>query len=86
MPLPFCPLTLIVPRASQVVFQGGPGGFRRRFRARRRELGLTQEKLAVHLQVTRNAVWFWEKGLRVPRASTLRRLAEFLSETPRDLA
>lgn len=42
----------------------------------RKQKGLTQEAVAEHLHVVRQTVSKWEKGLSVPDADALRRLAE----------
>ena len=44
----------------------------------RKERGLTQEELAIRLNVVRQTVSKWEKGLSVPDADMLQRLAEIL--------
>ena len=47
-------------------------------RAFRQKKGMTQEKLALRLHVVRQTVSKWEKGLSVPDAELLIRLAEVL--------
>ncbi len=44
----------------------------------RKQKGMTQEELAVRLNVVRQTVSKWEKGLSVPDADLLSRLAEVL--------
>ncbi len=44
----------------------------------RKERGLTQEELAIRLNVVRQTVSKWEKGLSVPDADMLQRIAEVL--------
>lgn len=44
----------------------------------RKNRGLTQEELAIRLNVVRQTVSKWEKGLSVPDADMLQRLAEVL--------
>lgn len=44
----------------------------------RKERGFTQESLAIQLHVVRQTVSKWEKGLSVPDAEMLQRLAEVL--------
>lgn len=44
----------------------------------RKEKGMSQEELAVHLHVVRQTVSKWEKGLSVPDAEVLVRMAELL--------
>ena len=47
----------------------------------RKNRGLTQEELAVRLNVVRQTVSKWEKGLSVPDAQMLQKLAEILETT-----
>ena len=47
----------------------------------RKNKGLTQEELATRLRVVRQTVSKWEKGLSVPDAELLQRLAEELEVT-----
>ena len=51
----------------------------------RKERGLTQEELAIRLNVVRQTVSKWEKGLSVPDADMLQRLAEVLEVTVNQL-
>ena len=44
----------------------------------RQKKGFTQEELAMRLHVVRQTVSKWEKGLSVPDADLLQRLAEVL--------
>ena len=44
----------------------------------RKERGLTQEELAIRLNVVRQTVSKWEKGLSVPDADMLQRISEVL--------
>lgn len=44
----------------------------------RKKRGLTQEELAIRLSVVRQTVSKWEKGLSVPDADLLQRMAEVL--------
>ena len=44
----------------------------------RKAKGFTQEELAVRLNVVRQTVSKWEKGLSVPDAITLKKIAEEL--------
>ena len=44
----------------------------------RKQRGLTQEELAARLNVVRQTVSKWEKGLSVPDAELLKKLAEIL--------
>lgn len=44
----------------------------------RKNKGLTQEELAIRLSVVRQTVSKWEKGLSVPDADMLQRMAEVL--------
>lgn len=50
----------------------------------RKERGLTQPELAFWLKVTKNAVYLWESGQRVPNLETVIALAD-LFEVPYDL-
>lgn len=52
-------------------------------RAYRKEKGLSQEELAIRLHVVRQTVSKWEKGLSVPDADALLRIAEIF-EVPVD--
>lgn len=45
-------------------------------KALRKEKGLTQEELAIRINVVRQTVSKWEKGLSVPDAAMLMKLAE----------
>ena len=47
-------------------------------RSFRKERGLTQEELAIRVNVVRQTVSKWEKGLSVPDADMLQRIAEVL--------
>lgn len=47
----------------------------------RKQKGFTQEELAVRLNVVRQTVSKWEKGLSVPDADMLMRLADILGTT-----
>lgn len=47
-------------------------------KAARTARGMTQEELAMHLNVTRQTISKWEKGLSVPDADLLIRLSEKL--------
>ena len=49
-----------------------------KIKRRRVSLGLTQEELAARLNIVRQTVSKWEKGLSVPDAELLTRLAEVL--------
>ncbi len=51
----------------------------------RQAKGLTQEELAVRLNVVRQTVSKWEKGLSVPDADTLMRIAEIFEVSVSDL-
>ncbi len=50
--------------------------------ARRKELGMTQEQLAVRLHITAQAVSKWESGAGYPDLAMLPRIAEALSVSP----
>ena len=47
----------------------------------RKNRGLTQEELAIRLNVVRQTVSKWEKGLSVPDAEMLQKLADILEVT-----
>lgn len=51
----------------------------------RKNRGLTQEELAIRVNVVRQTVSKWEKGLSVPDAELLQRLAEVLEVSVSDL-
>lgn len=55
--------------------------FSENLKALRKARGMTQEELAVRLNVVRQTVSKWEKGLSVPDAAMLIRLAEVLDTT-----
>ena len=55
--------------------------FSENLKALRKAKGMTQEELAVRLNVVRQTVSKWEKGLSVPDAAMLIRLAEVLDTT-----
>ena len=49
---------------------------------RTRELrGISQAQFAKHFDVQQSHVWKWESGMRVPRLSTLMRMADYLDVT-----
>ena len=43
----------------------------------RKQKGITQEEFAIHLNVVRQTVSKWEKGISVPDAEMLMRIADF---------
>ena len=51
----------------------------------RRERGLTQEALAVRLEVSPNTVWRWENGERTPRPKEAKRISDRTGISPGDL-
>ena len=55
--------------------------FHENLKALRKDRGLPQEELAVRLNVVRQTISKWEKGLSVPDAAMLIRLAEVLDTT-----
>ena len=55
--------------------------FTENLKALRKARGMTQEELAARLHVVRQTVSKWEKGLSVPDAELLIRLAEVLDTT-----
>jgi transcriptional regulator with XRE-family HTH domain len=50
-----------------------------RIRRQRDHLGLSQEEVAAHFDITREAVANWERGANLPRGKRLVKLAEILS-------
>ena len=52
--------------------------FQNNLKALRKEKGITQEELAARLNVVRQTVSKWEKGLSVPDSDLLIKLAEIL--------
>lgn len=59
--------------------------FHENLKTLRKEKGFSQEQLAFHLNVVRQAISKWEKGLSVPDAELLIRLAEVLDVSVSDL-
>lgn len=55
--------------------------FKENLKAQRKLKGFTQETLAIKVNVVRQTVSKWEKGLSVPDAETLQKLAEVLDIT-----
>lgn len=55
--------------------------FHENLKAQRKLKGFTQETLAIKVHVVRQTVSKWEKGISVPDAETLQRLAEVLEVT-----
>ena len=51
----------------------------------RKSKGFTQEELAIKVNVVRQTVSKWEKGLSVPDAATLQKIAEVLDITVNEL-
>ena len=51
----------------------------------RKTKGITQEELAIRLNVVRQTISKWEKGLSVPDADTLIKLADFFEVSVSDL-
>ena len=47
----------------------------------RKQKGFSQEELAVRLHVVRQTISKWEKGLSIPDAEMLIRLAEILADS-----
>ena len=54
-------------------------------KARRKEKGLTQEELAIRLNVVRQTVSKWESGRSVPDADILMKIADVLDVSISDL-
>ena len=59
--------------------------YQTRIREHRERLGLTQQTVADHLNVTRQTVSRWEGGVRYPDLLTAKRLADFLKVSLDDL-
>jgi transcriptional regulator with XRE-family HTH domain len=59
--------------------------FANRLAALRSEHGWTIEQLADRLGVSRQAVWYWETGQRLPRAGLFRKIADEFGVMERDL-
>lgn len=59
--------------------------FHENLKAYRKKKGYTQETLAIKLNVVRQTVSKWEKGLSVPDAGTLLKLAEVLDTSVSEL-
>ena len=51
----------------------------------RKSKGFTQEELAIKVNVVRQTVSKWEKGLSVPDAVTLQKIAEVLDVSVNEL-
>ncbi|MFI3168959.1 MAG: helix-turn-helix transcriptional regulator [Faecalibacterium sp.] len=51
----------------------------------RKQRGFTQEELAIRLNVVRQTISKWEKGLSVPDAEMLIKIADFFEVTTSDL-
>ena len=47
--------------------------------------GLSLQDLADQLEVSRQAVWYWESGQRLPRAELLQKLTQILETSEQDL-
>jgi transcriptional regulator with XRE-family HTH domain len=61
------------------------GEFGPRLTALRERHGLSIGELAARLGVSRQALWYWETGQRVPRRTVLGRIAQELGISERDL-
>jgi transcriptional regulator with XRE-family HTH domain len=57
----------------------GEEGFPARLASLREARGLSMEQLAERLSVSRQAVWYWETGHRLPRGAMLKRIAKQLN-------
>ena len=62
-----------------------PPDFGRRLASLRNERGWSIEEVAAHLGVSRQAVWYWETGQRVPRQRLFKRVAEIFEVPPEAL-
>ncbi len=59
--------------------------FNENLKSIRKAMGYTQEELAIKLNVVRQTVSKWEKGLSVPDADILSRMAEVLEVSVSEL-
>lgn len=59
--------------------------FHENFKALRKDRGFSQEQMAVRLNVVRQTISKWEKGLSVPDAEMLTEIAELLNVSVSDL-
>jgi DNA-binding XRE family transcriptional regulator len=66
--------------------QGSPKDFAARLAAGRDARGWTMEELAQRLGVSRQAVWYWESGQRLPRSTAIARIAAVLDLNFADLS
>lgn len=60
--------------------------FPTRLASLREARGLSMEQLAERLSVSRQAVWYWETGHRLPRSAMLKRIAKQLNIGENDLS
>lgn len=74
-----------VPLDSPEQSPPGPAGFGERLAALRLGSGWTIETVAERLGVSRQAVWYWETGQRLPRAEHFKRIAEVFAVKEQDL-
>lgn len=65
--------------------KGGSEMLSDNIKALRKEKGLTQEEFAIRLNVVRQTVSKWEKGLSVPDAEMLQKIAEVLEVNVQEL-
>lgn len=70
-------------RNGETGANGSPDGLSERIRAARRNLGWTQEQVALKVGITVRSVSGWESGKTVPHVGTLEVLARVLGQEPR---
>jgi transcriptional regulator with XRE-family HTH domain len=56
-----------------------------RIKGRREELGLSRDELAALAGVSRQAIWYWERGDRKPSFLAIRLLSSALGVSPEHL-
>lgn len=72
------------PADAELTEPGGEGLGARIARLREHK-GWSLDELATHIGVSRQAVWYWETGQRVPRADLFIRMADALSVSEQEL-
>ncbi|MDY2776966.1 MAG: helix-turn-helix transcriptional regulator [Collinsella sp.] len=72
------------PTEGQYAQEPQLANFRVRLRARMNELAITPQELADEVGVTKQVVWLWLGGLRIPSSASLIRLCRAL-DTPADV-
>ncbi|MDF2700588.1 MAG: helix-turn-helix transcriptional regulator [Haloplasmataceae bacterium] len=74
-------------RAPTWIFasKGGVAMFNENFKTLRKQKGMSQETLAQQLNIVRQTISKWEKGLSVPDADMLTRIAELFEVSVSEL-